>query len=217
MNLRPAPAAVSVFLLAGTTVAALSSHAAAAPSGPAAAARQADDAPCDRTIEKNHTYKANGYSFRTDGQGRPERADAFNLKVVPAGRDTCAKKVGQMGGAGYHGGHLIAASLNGVDMRYNLVPQNGTLNTGFYNHQVEGGTRKCIANGGQIPRYVVNAVYPTGTTGIIPDRFVLSITAKKTAERTIPLTIPNRALTDTEKKDFGKTLDDGFKGAGCKT
>ncbi|WP_242890962.1 hypothetical protein [Actinomadura litoris] len=64
---------------------------------------------------------------------------------------------------------------------------------------------------------MINVVYPTGSTSLIPVRFVLSITAKKTAERTIPLTIPNRALTDTEKTDLGAALDNGFKCAGCKT
>ncbi len=161
MNLRAHAAAKTAAQTAATTAALaaalLGASAAAVPvpataaSSKATAVRQVDPAKCEKNIDKNHTYQAHGYTFRTDGQGRPEHADAFNMKVTKAGRGSCATKVGQMGGSGYDGVHLITNSLNGDDKRYNLVPQNHALNTGSYNHQVEGGTRRCITNGGQIP------------------------------------------------------------------
>ncbi|MER6809904.1 DNA/RNA non-specific endonuclease [Spirillospora sp. NPDC000708] len=78
--------------------------------------RDIDDVPCDRHLAASATFHANGATYTTDAQGRPVSA-ADNLTASVADRGPC-QKVGHMADApGYDGGHLIAATLHGVDER----------------------------------------------------------------------------------------------------
>ncbi|WP_425549396.1 DNA/RNA non-specific endonuclease [Actinomadura miaoliensis] len=94
---------------------------------------------------------------------RPERAEATDLIDLPTDRGPCQGEVGHMAAtSGYDGGHLIAATLHGVDRRYDLVPQWHSINRGIYMRWEEGAKRCLRAPGGRVRRYAVRIEYPAG-------------------------------------------------------
>ncbi|MEU6035726.1 DNA/RNA non-specific endonuclease [Actinomadura sp. NPDC047616] len=97
--------------------------------------------------------------------------------------------------SGYGGGHLIAATLHGVDRRYGLVPQWHSINRGIYMRWEEGASRCLRGPGGRVRRYAVRVEYPAGDS-VVHDRFVTRMTVAPGHERqSFGLDIPNRALT----------------------
>jgi hypothetical protein len=179
--------------------------------------RDVDDVPCDRHLAADATFHASGASYTTDAQGRPASAAADDLTASVADRGPCQRKVGHMADApGYDGGHLIAATLHGVDERYDLVPQWASVNRGLY-EKMEAGSKRCLkAPGGRIDHYRIRVTYPDAIS-LAPDLYYTDV-AVDTAdhpEQTIQLTIPNRAL---ERSEYGKLrgeLERGLKAAGC--
>jgi filamentous hemagglutinin len=78
----------------------------------------------------NSVYVVNGYTYRTDSEGRVVSVEG-TLRDSPAARNTYRQRqVGRSGRAGDQGGHLIASIFNGPGDRLNLVPMDGNLNMG---------------------------------------------------------------------------------------
>ncbi|MER6809913.1 DNA/RNA non-specific endonuclease [Spirillospora sp. NPDC000708] len=222
-RLRPLAALTAASLAAAlTTVPAHAAFAAPAPTRSTSVTarlseRDVDQVPCAEHIGANATYHANGATYTTDAQGRPLRAEADDLTAGVADRGPCQRAVGHMGPtAGYDGGHLIAATLHGVDERYDLVPQWASVNRGIY-ERMESGAKKCLqAPGGRITHYRIRVSYPDATA-LAPDLYFTDVaidTAAHTAQ-TIRLTIPNRALDNTEYTRLRRELDQRLTAAGC--
>ncbi|GAA4082793.1 DNA/RNA non-specific endonuclease [Actinomadura miaoliensis] len=188
-----------------------------APTSSLTATRDVDPAPCDRYLRADALYRANNAEYRTDDLGRPEYAEATDLTVSPADRGPCQGKVGRMAPVtGYDGGHLVAATLHGVDRRYDLVPQWYSINRGIYLRWEEGAKRCLQAPGGRVLRYAVQVDYPTGDT-VVPERFVTRMTVSTTGHerQSFGLDIPNRAVTDQEYQRLREQLNTGLENAGC--
>lgn len=190
------------------------------PAAPAdRAADPVDDAPCDRLLAANTTYRANGATYRTDARGRPQTAEAENLTASVADRGPCQTKVGHMADApNYDGGHMIAATLHGVDERYDLVPQWYSVNRGLY-LRMESGAKSCLDDpGGRIMHYKIRVSYPDLRT-VVPDTFHTDVRVGTTGHpaQTIDLAIPNRALQPTEYQDLRGRLNQKLDAAGCTT
>ncbi|RFU40162.1 hypothetical protein DZF91_18555 [Actinomadura logoneensis] len=215
-----ARAALALAAVATAAAACTSSAGAAPPStaGEVASSSRIDQVPCAEHLKPNATYHANGASYYTDSKGRPERAEATNLKSSVADRGSCQSKAGHMSGTtGYDGGHLIAATLKGVDERYDLVPQWASLNRGLY-ERMEAGTKSCLTKpGGRILHYRIRVGYANATT-LVPSRYntdIQVVTSGHTAQ-TIKLTMPNRALTTSENTRLRAALTKALTAAGCK-
>ena len=208
--------ALAVGLTAATGTAAHAASTTVPPSA-ATAGPGIDDVPCDRHIGASATYRADGATYNTDAQGRPHRAEATNLTRSEANRGSCQRKVGHMADkSGYDGGHLIAATLHGVDRRYDLVPQWASVNRGPY-ERMEAGAKRCLqAPGGKIVRYRITVTYPDLAT-VVPDRFLADVTVDTDGhpEQRLQITFPNRALQPAESQAIKNQLDTGLRGAGC--
>ncbi|MFC5182507.1 DNA/RNA non-specific endonuclease [Actinomadura harenae] len=215
-----ARAALALVAVATAATACTSSTGSAPPSkaGEVASSTKVDQVPCAEHLKPNATYHANGASYFTDAKGRPERAEANNLTSSVADRGSCQGKAGHMSGTtGYDGGHLIAATLKGVDERYDLVPQWASLNRGLY-ERMEAGTKRCLSKpGGRILHYRIKVSYANGTT-LTPNRYDTDIQVSTSGHgaQTLKLTMPNRALTTTENTALRGQLDKGLTAAGCK-
>ncbi|MEV4253085.1 DNA/RNA non-specific endonuclease [Spirillospora sp. NPDC049652] len=215
-----ARAALALAAVAAAATACTSSAGAAPHSkaGEAASSTRVDQVPCAEHLKPNATYHANGASYYTDAQGRPERAEATNLRSSVADRGSCQSKAGHMSGTtGYDGGHLIAATLKGVDERYDLVPQWASLNRGLY-ERMEAGAKRCLTKpGGRIPHYRIKVAYANART-LIPNRYTTDIQVGTSGHspQTIRLTMPNRALTTSENTRLRAALDKALTTAGCK-
>jgi hypothetical protein len=176
-----------------------------------------DDAPCDRLLQPNALYRAHTATYRTDAQGRPERAEAEDLTASVADRGSCQGKVGHMAPAsGFDGGHLIAATLHGVDERYDLVPQWYSVNRGIY-LRMESGAKSCLDDpGGRIVHYRIRVSYPDPDT-LVPDLFHtdVRVATAEHAAQTIKLAIPNRALDQAEYQELRSRLNSALDAAGC--
>ncbi|WP_026413265.1 DNA/RNA non-specific endonuclease [Actinomadura oligospora] len=204
-----------------TAATACTSSAGAAPhskAGEVASSSKVDQVPCAEHLKPNATYHANGASYHTDSKGRPERAEASDLKSSVADRGSCQGKAGHMSGTtGYDGGHLIAATLKGVDERYDLVPQWASLNRGLY-ERMEAGTKRCLTKpGGRILHYRIRVTYANATT-LTPNRYStdIQVGTRGHSAQTIKLTMANRALTTTENTRLRAQLDKSLTAAGCK-
>jgi hypothetical protein len=70
------------------------------------------------------------------------------VEACLADRGSCQGKVGHMAPEKNHdGGHLIAATLHGVDERYDMVPQWYSINRGIY-LRMESGAKDCLKEPG---------------------------------------------------------------------
>lgn len=80
--------------------------------------------------EPNMTYVVNGvHAYMTDEYGRPTKAVDPQPAPTPAFRSrTIQSKVGQAGGDGYTGGHLIMNQHGGGRERINIVAQLAEMN-----------------------------------------------------------------------------------------
>ncbi|MBO2461491.1 DNA/RNA non-specific endonuclease [Actinomadura violacea] len=187
--------------------------------GPAAVhdARGIDPAPCTEHLAANAVYRAEGAAYYTDAHGRPERAQADDLTTSVADRGSCQRAVGHMAhSAEYDGGHLIAATLHGVDRRYDLVPQRAAINRGIY-ERMEAGAKSCLKKpGGRIEHYRVRVTYPDAET-LVPDAFHTNIAVDTDAHpaQAIRLDIPNQTLSKDEYDKLRGALDRGLSAAGC--
>ncbi|SEH01374.1 DNA/RNA non-specific endonuclease [Nonomuraea solani] len=181
----------------------------AAASAPAYAS---DPAPCDHHLQSGHTYHAHQHTFVTDSAGRPSDALAKTLTAKAAERGECEKTVGNWGGEGdWQGGHLIAASFDGVSMRYNLVPMRGRqINQGLMK-RVENGARACLEGEGTVSDYRVRPHYPDGKT-ITPDQVTITMSPKKGR---ISFTLPNRTLSAKELRSWQDRITKTFEETGC--
>ena len=86
-----------------------------------------------RNLTPNADYVVNGYTYRTDAQGRVADVEG-QLDLHTADRNSY-----QQGVSGREdrlpddqGGHLIASIFNGPGDRVNLVPMNGNFNMGAW-------------------------------------------------------------------------------------
>jgi hypothetical protein len=126
--------------------------------------------PCDKFIEKKHTYKS-VWTFVTDDEGRPNTAASRHLSVATSPRDkACETKVGNFGGKGYEGGHMIAATLRGTSKRFNLIPETKSANNGAAK-AIENSAKRCKLKGA-VTDYVTQAWYPNKTS-VIPNRITM--------------------------------------------
>ncbi|MEV0387784.1 DNA/RNA non-specific endonuclease [Nonomuraea sp. NPDC050643] len=171
-----------------------------------------DPAPCDRTLQPGHTYQAHHHVYTTDSAGRPSDALAKTLTGKDADRGACEGTVGDWGGRGdWQGGHLIAASFDGVSRRYNLVPMRGRqINQGLMK-RVENGARACLEGDGTVADYRVRLRYPD-RTALAPDQ--ITITMSPEAAR-ISLTLPNRTMPEKELRSWQDRIAKAFQAAGC--
>ncbi|GAA4930016.1 hypothetical protein HD597_004249 [Nonomuraea thailandensis] len=162
--------------------------------GAAAPAYAPDSAPCERHLKPAHTYHAHRQTFTTDDTGRPVEALARKLVDRSATRTACQSTVGDWGGRGdWNGGHLIAASFDGVGLRYNLVPMRGRqINQGLMK-RVEDGARSCLEGDRAVTDYRVRLRYP-GRTALAPDQIRITLSAGGDLD----FTLPNRELTTGE-------------------
>ncbi|MFC5183463.1 DNA/RNA non-specific endonuclease [Actinomadura harenae] len=176
-----------------------------------------DPAPCAEHLTPSHTYHADGATYRTDAQGRPERAEANDLTHSEAVRGSCQGKAGHMAGVkGYDGGHLIAATLHGVDRRYDLVPQWASVNRGAY-MKFESGAKRCLKQpGGRIHHYRIKVTYPEATT-LVPDAFHTDVEVSTTGHdpQELKLDFPNRELSRSEYGRLRGAYERLYKAAGC--
>lgn len=167
--------------------------------GPATAtARVADDAPCVTYIKENHPYHANNATYTTDAYGRPYLAQAVDLKAQAEPRGTCqSTDMRKWIGQNYDSGHLIAASLQGPDRRYNLIPQWNDVNRKTY-RILEVRAAACVRDyGGTIPNYIVQVNYPAQGGDIYPVSSTVTVRIVKNGNaHTYTDTFPNRALGD---------------------
>ncbi|MCZ4223983.1 DNA/RNA non-specific endonuclease [Pedobacter rhodius] len=84
-----------------------------------------------KRLKPNSEYEANGYKYKTDGQGRIINAKGKLSKAVKGGRNPYAQRtVGKGDGrlAGDHGGHLIGDQFGGSGGKENMVPMDGQVN-----------------------------------------------------------------------------------------
>jgi hypothetical protein len=204
------PAALSRAVAAAALLLAAASAPATVPASPASPAPPrafaVDDAPCERYIRPNHTYRSDEQTFTTDARGRPVDALAPTLMSRRAPRTPCQSIVGNWPGPGdWNGGHLIAASFGGVGMRYNLVPLRGRqINQGLMK-RVEDSARACLEGAGSVTAYRVRLHYPDRTT-VIPDTIQMTMRTP----RQVALTLPNRILSDAEVRAWEERIDAAF-------
>ncbi len=221
-----AAAGLAGAVTAGVLAAPAAAAAPAAPTGPTAPAAQLPstaglraDYPCDPylTAYRGQTVRST-WTFHIDAQGRPEGARAGILSAGKSPRTACETTVGNMGGKGYDGGHLIASSLKGVSKRINLVPLRHSVNIGIYK-MFENGAKKCLkVPGMQVTNYSALARYPAGPS-VIPDSVTVSMLPRKkgTVNTQITLDIPNKDLSPQKAAALKRALNAGLAANKCGT
>ncbi|UBU18741.1 DNA/RNA non-specific endonuclease [Nonomuraea gerenzanensis] len=170
-----------------------------------------DAAPCERHLQPAHTYHAHHHTFTTDDSGRPVEALARKLVDKSATRTGCQGTVGDWGGRGdWNGGHLIAASFDGVGLRYNLVPMQGRqINQGLMK-RVEDGARSCLEGGGSVADYRIRLRYPD-RAALAPDQIRITLSVSRKLE----FTLPNRTLPAEELASHEERITKAFQEARC--
>jgi hypothetical protein len=121
-------------------------------------------------------------------------------ETISAGvRDTtCQLDVGIWGTRGDAGGHLVPAELGGWGGRANLVPQNGTLNSGTW-RTVENAAGRCAGGDYQVT-YSVTATYPD-IENPRPSELEAALFVSAGDQQTVATaTIANRAPTSLEQQ-----------------
>jgi hypothetical protein len=172
--------------------------------------------PCVKYLKKNHRYQSR-YIFNTDGAGRPNTGNANNLSIKTAPRSKCEGTVGGWGGKDFHGGHLIAATLNGPSNRANLVPMHKSVNLGAMK-VMENIVKSCIRrHPGGATSWHATADYPNGST-VVPDRIRVTIytrAAKSKSVGTITMNVPNRQIARGPLTKINKDLRAQARRADC--
>jgi len=154
---------------------------------------------------RGHAYTGNGETVTVDAAGRPVMAHKewgyWGALGTGSSQSGCSTtKVGTWGWLGDQGGHLIANVLGGWAGRANVVPQNGTLNTGIWRSRVEALARKCVLTGLGV-NYTVVADYDSEST-VRPDALEASLFVYAGANgRTAQVKVANAAPTAVEYAD----------------
>lgn len=121
-----------------------------------------------RTLKPDTDYIVNGYTYRTDAQGRISDVEG-QLDLRTADRNSY-----QQGVSGREdrlpddqGGHLIASIFNGPGDRVNMVPMNGNFNMGAWRDMEK--TFQTALNEGKTVDVKIEVKY--GSDGQRPDNF----------------------------------------------
>ncbi|MEC3912559.1 DNA/RNA non-specific endonuclease [Sphingobium sp. CR2-8] len=121
-----------------------------------------------RNLKPDADYVVNGYTYRTDGQGRVTDVEG-QLDLKTADRNSY-----QQGVSGREdrlsddqGGHLIASIFNGPGDRVNMVPMNGNFNMGAWRDMEK--TFQTALNEGKTVDVKIEVKY--GSDGQRPDNF----------------------------------------------
>jgi len=161
-------------------------------------------ADCVKFLEKDHTYRG-GWRYFTDDLGRPHIGLANNLAARTRGRTPCEGEVGRWEGNGYDGSHLIAATLDGISRRYNLVPMTHQANAGPM--KVFENVAKACVKTSEVRAYRTEAIYKKNNTGIRPDSVLMQMVVQsrilccgggfawKKVEVNIPNSFDKRTMT----------------------
>ncbi|MCL2419158.1 MAG: DNA/RNA non-specific endonuclease, partial [Conexibacteraceae bacterium] len=81
--------------------------------------------------QPNNTYLVDGTVYHMDGLGRPDDVHAEQLTLGNADRSPSVQsRIGDQGGPGYEGGHLVANMFGGGPEDHNLVPMLQSVNRG---------------------------------------------------------------------------------------
>ncbi|WP_394846109.1 DNA/RNA non-specific endonuclease [Pendulispora brunnea] len=180
--------------------------------------------PCAKFLDKNKIYRAR-WTYTTDDRGRAHIAQAghlYNLRT--RARTPCETTVGGWGGVGFDGSHLIAATLDGISQRYNLVPFPKIANVGPMK-VFENLARDCMSTQAtlnpQVDNYTVVAVYNRNNTGVIPDRIQMSMDyvtrVHNTIHRsTIRVNIPN-STSSAYMKRLSNDIRKQGRDVGCRS
>jgi len=110
-------------------------------------------------LQSNTAYVlANGQSYLTDAAGRVARAEGDLSALLRSDRNLYQQvRAGEIGGAGYEGGHLIGSLFGGAGEKINLVPQLIEINRGAY-RDMERMWANAIRDGKSV-RVEVSPVY----------------------------------------------------------
>lgn len=121
-----------------------------------------------RNLKPDADYVVNGYTYRTDAQGRVSDVEG-QLDLKTADRNSY-----QQGISGREdrlpddqGGHLIASIFNGPGERLNLVPMNGNFNMGAW-RDMERTFQNALTEGKTVD---VKIEVKYGSDGQRPDNF----------------------------------------------
>jgi hypothetical protein len=123
--------------------------------------------------DRGATYWYSGHegSYTIDLFGRPSKSIWIGSPAQPVSagtRTSCTTEIGTWGRGGEDdGGHLVPFILGGSGTRYNVVPQNRTLNRGYW-QQLEGVPKVCRES--QRARYTVIPNY-SSPLQVRPDSF----------------------------------------------
>ncbi|GAA1863351.1 hypothetical protein GCM10009751_21500 [Myceligenerans crystallogenes] len=123
--------------------------------------------------------------FRTDGQGRTVEAHATDLGFGEADRSSSIQqRIGDQGGDGYDGGHLIGNQFGGGPEDINLVPMLEEINRGSGDTFYATEMRLREALEGDPPSDVELHVYPGyGDDGPVPSTIAVEYSIDGESER----------------------------------
>jgi hypothetical protein len=159
---------------------------------------------------RDKRYQAHGQAVHIDSVGRPDLAfKAWQYyEPIRKGHDNtkCQRDVGNWGNADDQGGHLIADSLGGWGGRANLVPQNGAMNTGIWNHKVEDTVRRCVKSGLGV-NYTVSALYLNDTVRPASLEAMLFVYAGENVYQS-QVHLANRSPTSLERNEAQRFSND---------
>lgn len=123
-----------------------------------------------KRLKPNSQYEVNGYTYKTDGQGRIIEAQGV-LKLEKGGRNPYAQRTVGVGDGrlpGDQGGHLFGDQFGGPGGKENLVPMDGGINNYHKGEwgQMEKKWASELNNGSNVdvkiePRYGDNSGRPS--------------------------------------------------------
>jgi hypothetical protein len=126
-----------------------------------------------RELRPNADYVVNGYTYRTDAQGRVTGVEG-DLDLSVADRNGYQQRVSGREDRlpDDQGGHLIASIFNGPGDRLNLVPMNGNFNMGAW-RDMERSFETALQEGKAVD-VRIDVIY--SANGARPDGFVVNST-----------------------------------------
>lgn len=96
-------------------------------------------------LEPNSVYEKNGYTYKTDEQGRPVLVSG-KLHLGEGVRTKQQTDIGHMGEEDDVGGHLVGTRFEGPPDAFNIRPQNAELNDGEWK-KMENEWAKALKDG----------------------------------------------------------------------
>lgn len=123
-----------------------------------------------KKLQPDTDYLVNGYTYRTDAQGRVTSAEGtLDLRTAERNgyQQTKAGRDDRLGDD--QGGHLIASIFNGPGDRLNLVAMNGNLNQGAWK-KLENQLADALKNGKTVD---VQVSVQYGAVGERPTKFIV--------------------------------------------